>query len=81
MTVAKTSQLALAAAAAAMFTLAPTSASLAEDNVKCMGVNACKGQSACKTAASGCKGMNSCKGKGFLLITESACKQQGGTVG
>ena len=34
--------------------------------VPCTGVNACKGQSACKSAANACKGENACKGKGFV---------------
>ena len=29
------------------------------------GLNACKGQSACKGSANACKGQNACKGKGF----------------
>ncbi len=47
-----------------------------------MGINSCKGKSACKTANNACKGQNSCKGQGFLL-TKSAksCKAKGGTVG
>jgi len=36
-------------------------------------VNACKGQSACKTANNGCKGQNSCKGQGFLELTKKEC--------
>ena len=70
--------LTLAAAAAAMFALAPTSASAAEDAVKCIGVNACKGLSSCKTASSSCKGLNSCKGHGFVTVSEDVCKQLGG---
>ena len=31
--------------------------------IKCLGANACKGQSACKTKANDCQGKNSCKGK------------------
>ena len=45
---------------------------------KCVGVNACKGQSACKTAGSACKGMNACKGNGFAMMTEAQCKAKGG---
>jgi hypothetical protein len=30
----------------------------------CKGLNACKGQGGCKTAANACKGMNACKGQG-----------------
>ena len=74
------SSLALAAAAAAMFAFAPISASAA-DEVKCVGANACNGQSACKTATSECKGLNTCKGQGFVMIgDEAACMEAGGTV-
>ena len=81
MSVAKTnSSLAVAAAAAAMFALSPMSVSASEE-IKCMGVNACKGHSACKTADSACKGQNSCKGHGFVLVSEQACADLGGEVG
>ncbi|MCF4164149.1 hypothetical protein L2U69_00635 [Zavarzinia compransoris] len=76
----------LAAAAATLFSagammLAPTAAS-ASEGVHCMGVNACKGQSACKTASSACKGLNECKGQGFIVTPdEAACTTAGGTVG
>lgn len=76
-----TSGLALAAAAAALFSMAPISASMAEEKVKCMGVNACKGLSSCKTASSSCKGHNSCKGQGFVSVDAETCKQLGGKVG
>lgn len=50
--------------------------------VHCMGINACKGQSACKTASNACKGQNTCKGQGFLLEKSAkACTAKGGTVG
>lgn len=50
--------------------------------VHCMGINACKGQSACKTANNACKGQNTCKGQGFLLEKSAkACTGKGGTVG
>ena len=74
------SSLALAAAAAAMFSLAPISASADEATVKCVGGNACKGHSACKTANSDCKGLNTCKGQGFTMVTAAACTEAGGTV-
>ena len=81
MDVARTnSSLALAAAAAAMFALAPVSVSADEELVKCIGGNACKGQSACKTATSECKGLNDCGGKGFTMVTAAACTDAGGTV-
>ena len=74
------SSLALAAAAAAMFALAPVSTSADEELVKCVGANGCQGQSACKTATSECKGLNSCKGQGFVMVTAAACTEAGGTV-
>ena len=45
---------------------------------KCMGGNACKGQSACKGGANACKGMNACKGQGFAMASEKQCKAMGG---
>ncbi len=76
---------ALAAAAFALAisgtTIATTAPAQAADaKVQCVGVNSCKGQSACKTANSQCKGLNSCKGQGFLELTKAECDEQGGTV-
>jgi hypothetical protein len=53
------------ATAAAVFAVG-SFATAASAAVPCTGVNACKGQSACKTAKSSCKGMNACKGQGFV---------------
>ncbi len=69
--------------AAAALSFAVTGATLqvaqAESSVHCYGVNACKGQSACKTASSSCKGQNACKGQGFLeLASAEECTAQGG---
>jgi len=44
-----------------------------EAKIHCLGVNACKGKSACKSANNACKGQNSCKGKGFLEMTAKEC--------
>jgi hypothetical protein len=53
----------------------------ASAQVKCMGGNACKGQSACKAAESSCKGQNACKGKGYVMAAnEKECKSMGGKV-
>ena len=53
--------------------------STAQAQVKCGGVNACKGQSACKTGTSACKGMNACKGQGFVQTTDvTDCTTRGG---
>ncbi len=66
------SGVALAAAAAVMFsTVAMTTAQADEAKVKCQGVNSCKGQSACKSANNACKGQNSCKGKGFVEMSKA----------
>ena len=70
----KLSSLALATAAAVMFSTAPLTGAHAEEaKVKCEGVNACKGTSACGTAANACAGKNSCKGHGFLMLTKAEC--------
>ena len=77
----KSKGLALAAAAAAVFALAPIAQSQASEptkNVKCFGVNACSGKSSCKSAAHACKGENSCKGQGFVEVSKDACQQLGG---
>jgi hypothetical protein len=82
----KAARLALAASAAALFAgtaAAPVYA--AEDQgstqVKCMGINACKGQSKCQTASNACAGHNSCKGMGWLLSpSKEDCEKQGGKV-
>lgn len=55
----------IVATAATAFAVA-TFATAASAKVNCAGANACKGQSACKSAANACKGQNACKGKGFV---------------
>jgi len=77
--------IALAAAAAALFTLGMAGAAQAADDgmmgVHCAGVNSCKGTSECKTAKNECKGQNSCKGQGWVnKKSASECTQAGGTV-
>jgi hypothetical protein len=68
------SSVALAAAAAVIFSASVVTVAHADDaKVKCKGVNACKGQSACKGAHNACKGQNSCKGKGFLEMSKEEC--------
>ncbi|MGH8631251.1 MAG: BufA2 family periplasmic bufferin-type metallophore [Burkholderiales bacterium] len=70
----------LAAAVAALFAIAPLGVTAAEGEAKghCMGANACKGHSACKTATNDCKGHNACKGKGFTESTKEECAKAGG---
>ena len=74
----KVSGVALAAAAATMFTVAPMNASAMKAG-KCVGVNSCAGQSACATATTSCAGQNSCKGHGWVKMTKAECDAAGGT--
>ena len=70
----KFSAIALATSAALMFsTMSLTAQASDVAKVKCDASNACKGQSACKTASSACKGQNACKGKGFEMKTQAEC--------
>jgi hypothetical protein len=80
----------LATAAAALFLSgcatseskpASSGSSASAAQVKCVGVNACKGRSSCKTSASACKGQNACKAQGFVLMDSSTCGHVGGKVG
>jgi hypothetical protein len=74
----------LASAVAAMFIATAamaqdSSSSAGSASVKCVGANACKGQSACKSADNSCKGQNACKGKGFVVMPSAdACTKEGG---
>ena len=72
--------------AAAALTLALGSAFLVQpaaagEKVQCFGVNACKGQGACKTANNECKGQAACKGQGWINASAEDCKKWGGKVG
>jgi hypothetical protein len=78
----------LAVAAATMFMASATHAQEATSSssgqqaqVKCVGANDCKGQSACKTATSAGPGQNSCKGQGLAMTsTKKECTDKGGKV-
>ena len=79
----KTTNVALAIAAAGMFAFAPMATTQAADMgaVKCYGVNSCKGQNDCKTLWNECKGQSSCKGKGFKEVkSEKDCDDMGGSL-
>jgi uncharacterized membrane protein len=78
----KTTNVALAIAAASLFAFAPVASHASEDaQVHCYGVNKCKGHNDCKSATNACKGQSSCKGKGFVAMSEHACDAIGGKVG
>lgn len=73
----------LATAAAALFSTASISAATdaaTTAEVKCSGVNACKGQSECASASNACKGQNSCKGHGWMHMSKADCDAKGGKV-
>lgn len=81
-------KMALATATAAVFVgltatdvMAAKKTADAATEVKCQGINSCKGQSKCKTANSACAGQNSCKGQGWLpTATAQECTDKGGKV-
>ena len=69
------------ATAAAIFAAGTFATTAHADGVKCSGVNACKGQSACKGAANSCKGQNACKGQGWMPAkTSLECTAGNGRV-
>lgn len=71
----KLTGIALAITAAGMFVTAGVGQAVAaEGKVNCVGVNACKGKSDCKSATNACKGENACKGKGFVAMAEKDCQ-------
>lgn len=81
----KLSGLAMASAAATlllsgMATTATAGTEAKQANVKCSGINSCKGTSACATATSACMGQNSCKGTGWVKATKADCEAKGGKV-
>ena len=79
------SGVALAAAAAALFTagavMAPVAQAAEGGMVHCTGINSCKGHAECKTAKNECKGMNACKGQGWVAkASAKECTDAGGKV-
>ena len=85
MTTKKRCGLVLATAAAALFAngtvlAGEQKAKKEEAKVHCGGINACKGQTDCKTATNACNGQNACKGQGYKDVTKKECKAKGGKV-
>jgi uncharacterized membrane protein len=71
----------LATSVALSFAISSMNTASAQSNeVKCYGVNSCKGKSACQTSTNACKGQNSCKGKGYILTNLKKCKELGGST-
>lgn len=48
--------------------------------VKCSGINSCKGTGACASATHACAGQNSCKGQGWIKASKADCDAKGGKV-
>ena len=71
----------MAAAAAALVaaTALPVAAG-SNYNVKCYGLNACKGHGSCKSMSNACKGHNACKGQGVMMMSKSACLAKHGST-
>jgi len=70
----KLTGIAIAAAAAGMFsTLTVTNAFADDAKVHCAGQNACKGQNDCKTDKNACKGKASCKGTSVKDMSKADC--------
>ena len=63
----------LAAALMIAGTASAPAAEMADAKGHCVGANACKGTSACKTAKNECAGHNACKGQGFTSTTAEEC--------
>jgi hypothetical protein len=73
----KLTGIAIAAAAAGLFSMGYAAPVLADDmgKVHCEGVNSCKGTSDCKSANNSCKGQNTCKGQGFKELSKEECEK------
>ena len=74
----------IASAAATLFltgaVVARAEEKMGSDQVRCAGINACKGQGSCASAHNECKGKNTCKGQGISMASAADCKAKGGTV-
>jgi len=67
--------------AAALFAAGTFVTAAHAEGVKCHGTNACKGQSACKSATNACKGQFFCNGQASTETKDSvSCRNQGGKV-
>jgi uncharacterized membrane protein len=76
----------IVAGAAALLIITGAVAARADESagsaqVKCVGVNSCKGQGACASAKNDCKGHNACKGQGWTQMSSAQeCTSKGGKV-
>jgi hypothetical protein len=74
----------IAAAVALLFitggVVANTDQRVGAVQIRCSGINSCKGQSFCATAKNACAGQNGCKGQGWLKVSREECSAKGGQV-
>lgn len=75
----------LVTAAALAFSTAPITSAFANTHhtgeVKCFGLNSCKGKGGCKSNLNSCKGKNSCEHKGVeMKKSKQECVKEGGTT-
>jgi len=65
----------IASAAAGLFLAGAVAAPAhaAEEQVRCYGINACKGHGECGGKGHSCAGENQCKGKGYLKLSKDKC--------
>ena len=76
----------LASAVASMFSAGAAlaqakDAKAADKDVKCAGVNDCKGKGGCSGADNSCAGKNGCKGKGWVKAKSAdECTKKGGKI-
>lgn len=65
----------LASAAAGLFLAgaAVLPAHAEEEQVRCYGINACKGKGECGGKGHSCAGENSCRGKGCIKLPKEKC--------
>src|SRR5262245_20387310 len=52
----------------------------ATGQVKCSGINECRGKAECHGEAHSCAGQNECKGKGWIMASADECAKKNGTV-
>jgi uncharacterized membrane protein len=48
--------------------------------VKCAGINECRGHGACASATNGCNGQNGCAKQGWVKTTKKECLAKGGKL-
>ncbi len=77
-------KLLLASAVAGMLTMGvvgPGVHTASAEQVRCYGINKCKGMGDCGGKGHSCAGKNSCKGHGYLKLDKDTClKIQGGRL-